>query len=95
MERYDPEDWLGIMIGAKLFFDFSRAGRKQQAALEGLCREINNIKSGKQSCEYPWISSHWPLGDAGLPESFKEKKKVFKKARFLGEKFKRVIKNIF
>jgi len=47
MEKYNPEDWLGIMIGAKLYFDFHSEERKQRS-IDGLKKEIKTMLSGGQ-----------------------------------------------
>ena len=41
--KYNPDGWLGIMIGTKLWFDFS-VQNKFEASLQGLIKEIRSMQ---------------------------------------------------
>ena len=47
--KYNPDGWLGIMVGTKLWFDFS-VENKFEASLQGLIREIKS--KGADQREY-------------------------------------------
>ena len=44
--KYNPDGWLGIMIGTKLWFDFS-VDQKFEASLQGLIKEIHSRVSNE------------------------------------------------
>ena len=50
--KYNPDGWLGIMIGTKLWFDFS-VETKFEASLQGLVREIGTEKQAMQKQNLP------------------------------------------
>ena len=44
---YNPEGWLGILIGSSLYFDFARDS-KYNTSISGLLKEIERKDSGGQ-----------------------------------------------
>ena len=56
--RYDPDDWLGIMIGNRLYFDFSREEKFEQS-IQGLIREIGKRGKGPPQVIVPRELQHF------------------------------------
>ena len=40
-QGYDPDGWLGLILGSKLYFDFSPA-KKFEDSIEALIKELKN-----------------------------------------------------
>ncbi len=55
--KYEPDGWLGIMVGTKLWFDFSVEDRFD-ASVQGLLREMQSAASHQGASVASFSSRH-------------------------------------